>query len=141
MKELHELETNKEVFDYVKENLLAQGKKSLYSEQNQVCYYRGCDDTKCAAGFLLTDDQYNPVFEGVTVCTIFKGSSKLEDLIMAGYTINESIFSIIKDKCLTGMKEELDNRLVHLLQDVHDNYYPSDWENALDVVENTVFSN
>jgi hypothetical protein len=47
--------TAQEVYDQVKAHLLAQKCKS---ENEEKCLYRGPDGTKCAAGILIGDDEY-----------------------------------------------------------------------------------
>lgn len=59
-----------EVFDTVVKAIIAQGKPPFDSSTDK-CYYRGPNGTKCAAGFLIPDDQYNPDFEGRRISAIF----------------------------------------------------------------------
>lgn len=49
-----------QVYDFVAEKLLKQGKKSAFGES---CRYR-FKDLKCAAGFLIPDEKYDPRMEG-----------------------------------------------------------------------------
>ena len=53
-----------EIFDYVVNHLRQQGGPALnfYGD----CAYRGGDDTMCAVGCLLADDEYVPGFEGTS---------------------------------------------------------------------------
>ena len=62
--------TAQEVFDQVAKHLLTQMKKSVAkraaesaSDSKDYCMYRGFDGTKCAAGCLISDDEYKPEFE------------------------------------------------------------------------------
>lgn len=51
--------TRQEIFDKVAPALLKQNKKSLRLNLDGTmngCMYRGCDNTKCAIGFLIPDD-------------------------------------------------------------------------------------
>lgn len=53
--------TAQEVFDQVATHLLKQNKKS----ENLVrCAYRGPDGLKCAAGCLISDQEYDELMEG-----------------------------------------------------------------------------
>lgn len=52
--------TEQEVFDQVANHLLTQMKKS---EDYVNCLYRSSDGLKCAAGCLISDDEYKPEFE------------------------------------------------------------------------------
>ena len=53
--------TEQEVFDYVAHHLLTQNKKAKADTQ---CAYRGGDNLKCAAGCLISDNEYKGSFEG-----------------------------------------------------------------------------
>ena len=54
-----------EIFDKVATHLIAQGKQSLMFMGAEACAYRGADGTMCAAGCLIPDGEYDPVFEGL----------------------------------------------------------------------------
>lgn len=58
------MKTNQEIFDYVCSKLLLQGNKC--SDENFGCRYRGANDTKCAAGWLIDDEVYTRSLEGCT---------------------------------------------------------------------------
>lgn len=94
--------TAQEVFDQVAKHLLTQGKKSI-SENNQFCMYRGFNGTKCAAGCLISDDEYRPEFEIKTWTEL----------------VNE--YAVSKNHCLLIMK----------LQSVHDVDNIEDWKSIL----------
>ncbi len=56
---------DQEVFDYVVNALRKQGKKSaIYQDQ---CLYRGPNGTKCAAGHLIPDEDYQSSWEGYSI--------------------------------------------------------------------------
>ena len=67
--------TRQETFDFVCSALLKQGKPSLDARPvlsvNSIpmtsCGYRGVDGTKCAAGYLIPDEEYDPDLEGATL--------------------------------------------------------------------------
>lgn len=48
--------TPQEIFDYVIQRLLEQGKRSMTGEEG--CKYRGDGGTRCALGWLIPDDLY-----------------------------------------------------------------------------------
>ena len=52
-----------DVFNHVIDHLRKQGTKSLHPEGG-ICAYRGRDETMCAVGCLIADDEYDPVWEG-----------------------------------------------------------------------------
>lgn len=61
--------TEQEVFDQVAIHLLTQNRRSLISVtgilcQTGACAYRGDDGCKCAAGSLISDDEYFTEMEG-----------------------------------------------------------------------------
>jgi len=60
--------TEQEVFDFVVTSLLRQGRRSVVTDEYGIpsCKYRGPDGTKCAAGFLIPDDQCTDEMEGNT---------------------------------------------------------------------------
>jgi hypothetical protein len=51
-----------EVFNQVEEHLLSQGVKSI-EKDNDACKYRH-NDLSCAAGCLISDEEYYPAIEG-----------------------------------------------------------------------------
>ncbi len=55
--------TTQEVFDQVARHLLTQNQKSMGSDR---CLYRGPNGLKCAAGCLIGDDEYDPLFDSLT---------------------------------------------------------------------------
>ena len=52
----------KETFEYVLNKILEQGEPSL--NKDGKCLYRGPNGLKCAAGHLISDEEYNPSMEG-----------------------------------------------------------------------------
>lgn len=52
--------TPQEVFEQITINLLKQNKKSM---RKGYCRYRGTGKTKCAGGWLISDEEYNPVWD------------------------------------------------------------------------------
>lgn len=54
-----------EIFTFVAEALLKQGKPSISAKGN--CLYRGSDGCKCAAGWLIPDEEYAENIEGKSV--------------------------------------------------------------------------
>lgn len=58
--------TAQQVYDQVKEHLLKQMKKSTGQNNTLLCMYRGASGLKCAAGCLISDDEYYPKMEEVS---------------------------------------------------------------------------
>ena len=62
-----------EIFDKVATHLIAQGKQSLsWIDTHLSCAYRGDEGAMCAAGCLIPDGEYDPVFEGMPWNCIWK---------------------------------------------------------------------
>ncbi|AKF12681.1 hypothetical protein PHIM7_135 [Sinorhizobium phage phiM7] len=60
--------TRQEIFNTVWNGLKSQGwNVSMSSDAETVCAYRGADGRKCAAGWLIPDDEYDPSMEGMMV--------------------------------------------------------------------------
>lgn len=57
-----------EIFDVVSLHLLIQHEKSL--DSNDDCAYRGRNNTKCAIGCLISDEEYNTSMEGRLVSAL-----------------------------------------------------------------------
>ena len=58
--------TPQEVFDQVKNHLLKQNARSGVLGERWKCKYRGLDGLKCAAGCLISDEEYKPKMESRT---------------------------------------------------------------------------
>jgi hypothetical protein len=100
--------TLQEVFDIVSKHLLKQNERSLNpypvpSSMLPECSYRGKDGTKCAAGVLISDEEYNAKFESWT---------------WSGLVDNY----IVEDK----FKEEIND-----LQEIHDRWPVHSWRSRL----------
>jgi len=92
--------TEQEIYDQVKQHLLNQGCKS---EDSASCMYRDVNGNKCAAGCLMSDDEYTAQFEG----------NSWHDLII--------------DRKVTSVHAGL----IAKLQDVHDRRSVNSWSREL----------
>lgn len=65
--------TRQESFNHICRNLIAASAPSVYWNDplEKICQYRGEDGTKCAVGWLIPDDLYDPHMEGKTVLRLF----------------------------------------------------------------------
>lgn len=119
--------TKREIFNKVKNHLLAQGSKALSSDGR--CAYRGVAHTKCAAGILIENELYDPVIEGRAVSTMTEG--------MQG-TLNGSTQKchqkLIDALVASGISEEK-FPFVRQLQKIHDSSTVSEWPGLLDKLE------
>jgi hypothetical protein len=57
--------SNQEIFNLVYTKLAAQGCPSV--DDKGMCRYRGPNGTKCAAGYLISEENYSPDLEGLRV--------------------------------------------------------------------------
>jgi len=88
-----------EIFNYVISHLKKQRGRSL-SEHEDLCAYRGANETKCAVGVLIADDEYDSSMEG------------------------NSVLSLVEKNLLNpSLKKRIRKNLEFLsdLQDLHDN--------------------
>ena len=91
---------NQEAFNIMVNHLRKQNKKSVDSLSDK-CLYRGPNGLKCAIGCLIPDDEYSPLMEGKVISSIHKKVSTLKNL---------------------------DRYFLVSMQDIHDQYYISQWE-------------
>ena len=103
---LHE-STAQEVFDFVRSKLTAQGEQcraNPFPSTSKVpgaCLYRNAKGQSCAAGFLMTDEDYSRDYED-------------------GYGWTDLVEQFGFPAHHMGLIEDL--------QDSHDNYDPDQWE-------------
>lgn len=64
-----------DIFNQVAIHLINQNEKSTSFDGR--CAYRGDNDLKCAVGCLITDDEYLPNMENLSIVTIVKRFSTL----------------------------------------------------------------
>ena len=110
------LETDYDVFNYVKEHLLKQNQRSLDPWSLQCQYRSQTEDGKvlmCAVGCLIDEDLY---------------SEKIENLSASNEDVMKAIRgSITNWKVNSGMLGELQN--------IHDEYEPDNWSLKLEYLE------
>lgn len=110
------LETDYDVFNYVKEHLLKQNEKSL-DPWSLSCYYRAQkvngDVLMCAVGCLMDDSYYSSEFENSSPSDI-RVRAAIENSIN-NWTYNVSLLSE--------------------LQNIHDEYEPDNWSLKLEYLE------
>ena len=95
-----------ETFDTVARHLLTQEERAV--DENGQCRYRvPGTDLKCAAGFLIPDDEYDECMEGYAA-------------------------DITSDRSLTLARHS--TSLVTDLQALHDDVEPVSWKDALSIV-------
>jgi len=99
--------TSQQVFDQTAVHLLTQGVKS-FDEENHECRYRGPENRMCAAGCLMTDEEYAALqTDGAVEGTIWGG-------VVDGHSLTHQHEDLIRD-----------------LQKVHDNCNEEDWKENL----------
>lgn len=104
MKQLNELVTDKDVFDYVSSFLINQNEKS--TALSVGCAYRGDNGKKCAIGCIIADEFYHPSMEKQTACD---------------YNILWAIRNSLP-------KYTTNERFLSKLQEIHDGSIPELWE-------------
>ena len=113
--------TEREIFDKVKNHLLAQGKRSTKIDPTveiSPCAYRGTDGLKCAIGCLIPDKLYFASLEG-------------NDVQQLAYEHPEVFPNIEFTPEIISMLYEL--------QIIHDSEDPEIWEAALNQLELELF--
>jgi hypothetical protein len=95
--------TAQQVFDQVATHLLTQKRKSKLKSDPLECAYRGKGSLKCAAGCLISDEEYNPAMEGNGWCRL------------------------IREKIAPSKHEQL----IYSLQIIHDTHPVNEWETKL----------
>lgn len=63
--------TKQQIFDQVAVAIIAQGRPSV--DDYNGCYYRAPDGSKCAAGHLIPDDEYDPDMENKSAEGVAEG--------------------------------------------------------------------
>jgi len=100
--------TAQEVFDQVAKHLLQQNKKSLVTKPNRgFCAYRS-GKSKCAAGCLISKDEYKPELEGKAWNILI-----LNNLVPSAHKV-----------------------LIANLQGCHDSLEPDQWQRRLGYIAN-----
>lgn len=95
-----------EVFDWIVSNLLAQGHRSVGIVEGDradilTCVYRSPEGYKCAAGWVIADDEYRPEMENTAwVCLAEQGVVPSDHAALIGHA-----------------------------QTIHDTEIPEDWPN------------
>ncbi len=101
------VDTNQEAFNKMVAHLRAQNAKSI--QDNHYCLYRGPDGMKCAVGCLIPDSEYSEDFE------------------------NRSISELKQMDILPDSLKNTSYPLLQQMQEVHDSWDVSQWENGIDL--------
>lgn len=99
--------SRQEIFDKAYRGLEAQGFEKSFGEYGR-CAYRGSEERRCAAGFIIPDDRYDPSMEGLgadNVVEIFH----LRDIV--AYSEDIFIWSLQLCHDRTSTPEEMQNCL------------------------------
>lgn len=108
MKQLSELVTDEDIFEYVTSCLIKQGDKSILGgeDENYGCAYRGINNTKCAVGHLIDDLYYDNIIENLTI---------YDDRVQRRVKLSLPLW-------------ELNEDMLSKMQNVHDQYQVEQWE-------------
>jgi hypothetical protein len=102
--------TKQEIFDKVATHLFTQGMRSIDSEER--CCYRGPNNTSCAIGCLIPDENYDKNMENECIVTLINNNKH-------NHSEKWNFFAIWKDK----------KNLLQALQSVHD--YSNNWQSTV----------
>jgi len=91
--------TAQQVFEQVANHLLAQNARSIMGDRKyESCAYRGNDGMMCAAGCLIGDDEYNPLWEDKNWMALAKPLDEQdEDDIKRGFPGVSAHIDLIQD--------------------------------------------
>lgn len=65
---LKTIKTIDDLYLYISKHLLIQGRKSSVFDSNfELCKYRTKDGLSCSIGCIISDDNYDPSFEGTLI--------------------------------------------------------------------------
>lgn len=105
--------TLQETYDKIVNGLRVQNCKSLNGQG--LCFYRGLNGTKCAAGHVIPDSKYNSIMEGGSVCDITNIIGPVLDRTRLLYQV-------------IVVEEGHNANLVQELQQIHDHIKIENWE-------------
>ena len=105
MKTLNELQTDRDVFEFIKNHLIEQGQRSLMDD-GMACAYLGFEGKKCAVGALIREDIYH---------------SSIEEK-----PVNHSLVRSAVTKSVPNWKINIE--MLGELQSIHDGASDYDWE-------------
>jgi len=117
MNPLEKLNSDESVFNFVKQHLIHQGKKSMQfyygdCDGDVKCLYRGKDNLKCAIGCLIKDEFYTEDMEEKGIIDLFVQN--------------------IVSQSLPNWKPNWN--LLSALQEIHDEFEIESWEKQLELV-------
>jgi hypothetical protein len=110
--------TSQEVFDKSATGLMIQGERA--EDESRACVYRGLDNTKCAAGFLILDEFYSQEME--TAAVVWDTNS---------HSYNEKSSTRVREALVNSGVELEDLKLVNKLQRIHDSSDCTKWAEDL----------
>jgi hypothetical protein len=114
-----------EIFNTIATHLLKQGVRAIGDENSEImngCAYRGNGCTKCAAGVLIPDNEYQGEYEGLSVASLAGGLIHSTENHVARYRRFGAMWERL------GLAQEL--RFIGELQTIHDNRDPETWREA-----------
>lgn len=101
--------TLQEIFDVVSKHLLTQIKRSMacvHQNRLESCAYRGKNGTKCAAGILIPDDEYEPGMESNAWSTLVE-NGKAENKFSREINLLQLIHDENRNDDIEFLKREL----------------------------------
>jgi len=141
--------TDQEVFDTISAHLLDQDMQSCVTHragppghcvtskgQFKEMRYKAPDGLKCAIGCMIPDYIYDKSMEGAGVLTLVDTSKSAVSLYTYPSPAKKAEYDKWTKRCLALREwqarfKEVTSRLLVALQNLHDNYLPSQWEERL----------
>lgn len=128
--------TNRELFNTIRDHLIAQTVSSTDAEGN--CAYRGGGGTKCAVGAVITDAAYNPIFEGCSMQDVFVERGRWGGTSTECYG-EQPLNALAAALNASGIPATPATRLMlQRLQEFHDSRMPNCHGDAVEIAERLV---
>jgi len=112
-----EITNNEQAWEFIHRSLISQGEKSITGPGLAgACRYRYSDDDesdalKCAAGWLINDNEYEPEIEGMK-------------------STDEEVMNIIMESHPNWGMDNSSEFIINLAQKIHDDMPVEDWDIA-----------
>lgn len=113
--------TNQEIFNIVWRGLESQGWQPSLLADTDMCAYRGTHQRKCAIGWLIPDDKYDPFIEGCPISVLLMCA---REKVACGPAPQTLVDLLVASGVLEDAGDEATLQLLADLQKAHD--YPEE---------------
>jgi hypothetical protein len=121
--------TNQEDFDRVWDHFITKKNPKSMTFNGETCAYRGVKNSRCAAGLFISDEKYDPKFEGQSISFVTH-QKKSDD---GELIFDENVNHIHRKLALVLMDVVEDIFFLQRLQNIHDTIWSDDF---IDVMKN-----